>query len=106
MNFFALNGKHLDAGKDWMQEKGVTEGEMDGIFDSVHMSLRTLQEKVKDWKGWPAAVHGVTKSRTGLSDWIATATNIKEVIDESSRNVFVIPGFKKGNWESNRKERW
>ena len=51
-----------------MQEKSMTEDEMDGIFDSVHMSLSTLQEIVKDQKAWSAAVHGVTKSRTGLSD--------------------------------------
>ena len=46
----------------------MTEDETDGIFDSVHMSLSTLQEIVKDQKAWSAAVHGVTKSRTGLSD--------------------------------------
>ena len=94
MNFFRLNGKHPDAGKDWMQEKSMTEDETDGIFDSVHMSLSTLQEIVKGQKAWSAAVHGVTKSRTGLSDW-TIATNIKEVFDDSSRNVFAIPGLKK-----------
>ena len=41
---------------------------MDGITDSVDMSLSKLQEVVKDREAGHAAVHGVAKSRTGLSD--------------------------------------
>ena len=37
---------------------------LDGIIDSVDMSLSKLQEMVKDRKAWHAAVHGVTKSQT------------------------------------------
>ena len=42
---------------------------LDGITDSVDMSLSKLLEIVKDRKAWCAAVHGVTKNRTWLSDW-------------------------------------
>ena len=42
---------------------------LDGITDSMDMSLSELQELVIDRQAWSAAIHGVTKSRTQLSDW-------------------------------------
>ena len=45
---------------------------LDSITDSIDMNLSKLQEMVKDREAWCAAVYGVTKSRTGLSDWTAT----------------------------------
>ena len=60
-----LIGKDSDAGRHWGQEeKGTTEDEMvDGILDSVGMSLSKLWEIVEDREAWHTAVHGVSKSQ-------------------------------------------
>jgi len=67
-----LIGKDLDGGKNWRQEeKGMTEHEMVGWYhwlDGHEFEQALGVGDGRSWEAWCATVHGVTKSRTQLSD--------------------------------------
>ena len=63
---------------------------LDVITDSMDVSLSNFWETVKDREGWRAAVHGVTKSQTRLSDWTrAIVTKNSSDVSCKEKNVEV-----------------
>ena len=72
---------------------------LDGITDSMHVGLGGPWESVMDREAWRAAVHGVTKSQTGLIDWTElklgplVLCTLSLVVASDNYSLVLVPGF-------------
>ena len=77
-----LIGKDTDAGKDWRhEEKGMTEDKMVGWHHQLYGHEFEQVLGVGDWQAWCAAVHGVSKKRAWLSEWLNWTELKRNMID-------------------------
>ena len=64
---------------------------LDGITDWMDMSLSKFWKLVKNREAWRAAVHGVTKSQTWLSDWMTSTRKARVMLEVQTRHRFWAP---------------
>ena len=61
---------------------------LDGIIDSIDIGLGGLRELVMDREAWRAAIHGVAKSRTRLSDWAELNWGLPDFAEENWESIY------------------